>query len=97
MCLCCTSAFKFIVIGNPRVVYQFCAIRSCSLVDCSETMAERLSREKVISATYAEIHKWNQNGQYERALKAANRSELQVLARKLNYINLHFSSPYGTA
>lgn len=37
-------------------------------------MAEKLPREKVISATYAEIQRCDQNGEYERALKAANRS-----------------------
>lgn len=37
-------------------------------------MADKFSREKTIAATYAEIQRCDQNGEFERALKAANRS-----------------------
>lgn len=57
-------------------------------------MAEKLSREKLISATYAEIQKCDQNGEFERALKAANRSKLNLFTLISNlfihcYLVLH--------
>lgn len=37
-------------------------------------MADKSQREKTIMSTYAEVQRCDQNGEYERALKAANRS-----------------------
>lgn len=50
-------------------------------------MAEKASREKVISSTYAEIQRCDQNGDFERALKAANRSNLSHFNPRLKYIH----------
>jgi hypothetical protein len=36
------------------------------------------SRESNLSTLYAELHKLGQNGEYERALKTANRSKLKI-------------------
>lgn len=38
-------------------------------------MAEKTPKEKTIATQYAELHKFSQNEEYERALKAANKSE----------------------
>lgn len=41
-------------------------------------MAEKSQREKTIMSTYAEVQRCEQNGEYERALKATNRSKLSL-------------------
>lgn len=60
-------------------------------------MAEKTSREKTIAATYAEIQRCDQNGEFERALKAANRSKNpQVSLHFINHCNGAISSSsYG--
>lgn len=61
-------------------------------------MAEKTAKEKTIATQYAELHKFSQNEEYERALKAANKSE-----QHLTYINTYgylfkalFSSPWDS-
>lgn len=39
-------------------------------------MTEKTAKEKTVSTQYAALHKFGQNEEYERALKAANKSEL---------------------
>lgn len=38
-------------------------------------MTEKPSREKTIAVQYAELNRFAQNGEFERALKAANKSK----------------------
>lgn len=37
-------------------------------------MTEKTAKEKTIATQYAELNRFGQNGEYERALKAANKS-----------------------
>lgn len=38
-------------------------------------MVEKTAKEKTIATQYAELHKFGQSEEYERALKAANKSK----------------------
>lgn len=40
----------------------------------------KVSREKTIANTYLELHKFGQNKDYDKALKAAGRSRLHAIA-----------------
>lgn len=41
-------------------------------------MTEKTAKEKTISIQYAELNRFGQQGDYERALKAANKSKLLI-------------------
>lgn len=41
-------------------------------------MTEKTAKEKTISIQYAELNRFGQQGDYDRALKAANKSELST-------------------
>lgn len=41
-------------------------------------MTERTTKEKTIATHYAELNRFGQNGEYERALKSANKSETNL-------------------
>lgn len=42
-------------------------------------MTEKTAKEKTITSQYAELNRFSQNGEHERALKAANKSKLTTL------------------
>lgn len=39
-------------------------------------MSKAVDKEAAIRSHYAELHKFGQNGEYEKAIKAANKSEI---------------------
>lgn len=49
-------------------------------------MNEKSSKEKTIAMQYAELNKFGQNGEFERALKAANKSNTFFKHMVLKYI-----------
>lgn len=60
-------------------------------------MAEKTAKEKTISTQYAELHKFSQNEEYERALKAANKSKQHLTYKHIWIVfKALFSSPWDS-
>lgn len=49
-------------------------------------MSKSIDKEAAIRAHYGELNKFGQNGEYEKAIKAANKSE-SIHPRKMNSLN----------
>lgn len=52
---------------------------------------QKATREKTLATTYLELHRFGQNGDYDRALKAANRSKI-FLSKHMLYDYMEFIS-----
>lgn len=42
-------------------------------------MSKESNKESILKAAYADLNKFGQSGEYEKALKAANRSKLRFI------------------
>lgn len=69
----CVDSWKYVCLSSVRRPSGVVCWQVAYLDICLDAMSA--TKEANLSALYAELNKFGQNGEYERALKAANKSK----------------------